>query len=140
MSQAPCSVHSIDSKTLPIATPVVSSQSSLEDGVWRSIVFSVESRFCLGASDGRVLVTRKLGERLKPNCLRPRHAGPTPGVMVWGAISYDSRSTHVVIPNTSTVNLYVSLIIQPVILPFINRIQGGVFQQNNARPHTALVT
>ncbi|GBM95972.1 hypothetical protein AVEN_7268-1 [Araneus ventricosus] len=85
---------------------------------WRSVVFSDESRFCLGASDGRVLIRRRPGERLQPNCLRPRHTGPTPGVMVWGAISYDSRSTLVVIPNTLNANLYVSLVIQPVVLPF----------------------
>ena len=84
---------------------------------WRSIVFSYESRFCRGTSDGSVLVRRRPGESLQSNCLRPRHMGPTPGVMVWGTISYDSRSTLVVIPNTLTANLYVSLVIQPVVLP-----------------------
>ncbi|GBL79108.1 Transposable element Tc1 transposase [Araneus ventricosus] len=107
---------------------------------WRSVVFSDESRFCLGASDGRVWVRRRPGERLQPTCLRPRHTGPTLGVMVWGAISYDSRSTLVVIPRTLTANLYISLVIQPVVLLFINSIQGSVFQQDNARPHTAVVT
>ncbi|GBL88194.1 Transposable element Tc1 transposase [Araneus ventricosus] len=107
---------------------------------WRSVVFSDESRFCLGASDGRVLIRRRPGERLQPNCLRPRHTGPTPGVMVWGAISYDSRSTLVVIPNTLNANLDVSLVIQPVVLPFMSSIQGGIFQQDNARPHTAAVS
>ncbi|GBM15834.1 hypothetical protein AVEN_260116-1 [Araneus ventricosus] len=60
--------------------------------------------------------------------------------MVWGAISYDSRSTLVVIPRTLTANLHVSLVIQPVVLPFMNIIQGGVFQQDNTRPHIAVVT
>ncbi|GBO11601.1 hypothetical protein AVEN_145260-1 [Araneus ventricosus] len=59
--------------------------------------------------------------------------------MVWGAISYDSRSTLVVMPCTLTANLEASLVIQPVVLPFMNSIQGGVFQQNNARSHTAVV-
>ena len=103
-------------------------------------MFFDENRFCLSASGGRVLVRRRPGERLQLNCLRPRHAGPTPGVMFWGAISYGSRSTLVVIPNTQPANLYVSLVIQPVVLPFMNSIQGGVFQQDNARPHTALIT
>ncbi|GBO14120.1 hypothetical protein AVEN_217427-1 [Araneus ventricosus] len=107
---------------------------------WRSVVFSDESRFCFGASDGRVLVRRRPGECLQPTCLRPRHTGPTPGVMVWGAISYDSRSTLAVISCIPTATLYVSLVIQPVVLPFMNSIQGGVFQQDNARPHTAVVT
>ncbi|GBM88383.1 hypothetical protein AVEN_149440-1 [Araneus ventricosus] len=107
---------------------------------WISVVFSDESRFCLGAIDGRVLVKRKPGERLQPTCLRPRHTGPTPGVMVWGAISYDSSSTLMAIPRTLTANLYVSLVIQPVVLPFMNIIKGSVFQHDNARPHTAVVT
>ncbi|GBL96135.1 hypothetical protein AVEN_104359-1 [Araneus ventricosus] len=67
---------------------------------WRPVVLSDESRFCLGASDGRVLVRRRPGERLHPTCLHPRHTGPTPGVMVWGAISYGSRCSLVVIPRT----------------------------------------
>ncbi|GBM33159.1 hypothetical protein AVEN_83671-1 [Araneus ventricosus] len=86
------------------------------------------------------VLVRRPGEHLQPTCLWPRHTGPTPGVMVWGAISYDSRSTPVVIPCTLTANLYVSLVIQPVVLPFMNSIQGGVFEQDNARPRTAVVT
>ncbi|GBO19986.1 Transposable element Tc1 transposase, partial [Araneus ventricosus] len=107
---------------------------------WRSVVFSDESRFCLGANDGRVLVRRRPGECLQPTCLWPRHTEPSPGVMLWGAIVYDSRSTLVIIPRTLTANLYVSLAIQPVVLPFMDSIQGGVFLQDNTRPHTAVVT
>ncbi|GBM96407.1 hypothetical protein AVEN_24713-1 [Araneus ventricosus] len=99
---------------------------------WRSVVFPDKSRFCLGASDGRALVRRRPGEHLQQTCLRSRHTGSTPGVMVWGAISYDSRSTLVVIPRTLTANLYVSLVINYVVLPFMNNIQGDVSQQDNA--------
>ncbi|GBM36105.1 hypothetical protein AVEN_179101-1 [Araneus ventricosus] len=60
--------------------------------------------------------------------------------MVWGEISYDSRSTLVVFQRTLTANLYVSLVIQPVVLPYMNSIQRGVFQQDNARPDTTVVT
>ena len=87
-----------------------------------------------------MLVRRRPGERLEPSCLRRRHRGPTPGVMVWGAISYDSRSTLVVIPGTLTANVYIRLVIVPVVLPFMNTIPGGRFQHDNARPHTAAVT
>ncbi|GBN97222.1 Golgin subfamily A member 5 [Araneus ventricosus] len=107
---------------------------------WRSVVFSDESRFCLGASVFHVLVRRSRGKHLQPTCLRPRHTGLAPRVMFWGAISYHSRSTLVVIPRTLTANLYVSLVIQPVVLPFMNSIQGGVFQQDNTHPHTTVVT
>ncbi|GFX71902.1 transposable element Tc1 transposase [Trichonephila clavipes] len=54
---------------------------------WRSVVLSDESRFFLGASDGRVLVRRRPVQRLQLNYLRPRHTGPIPGIIVWGAIS-----------------------------------------------------
>ncbi|GBO00403.1 hypothetical protein AVEN_36726-1 [Araneus ventricosus] len=57
-----------------------------------------------------------------------------------GASEDRVRSTLVVISRTLTANLYISLVIQPVVLPFINSIQGGVFQHVNARPHTAVVT
>ncbi|GFV24402.1 allene oxide synthase-lipoxygenase protein [Trichonephila clavipes] len=45
-------------------------------------------RFCLGASDGRVLVRRRPGERLQPSCLRPRHTELIPGVIDWREIFF----------------------------------------------------
>ncbi|GBO14951.1 hypothetical protein AVEN_84203-1 [Araneus ventricosus] len=60
--------------------------------------------------------------------------------MVWGVISYDNRSTPVIIPRTLTAKLYVNLVIQPLMLPFMNSIQGGVFKQESAHPLTAVVT
>ncbi|GBM81631.1 hypothetical protein AVEN_82357-1 [Araneus ventricosus] len=71
---------------------------------WRSVVFSDESRLCLGATDGRVLVRRRPGDLLQTTCLRPIHTGPTSGVMVWGAVSYEIKSTLVVTPRTLTEN------------------------------------
>ncbi|GFW28308.1 transposable element Tcb1 transposase [Trichonephila clavipes] len=38
-----------------------------------------------------MLVRRMPGKLLQSNCLRPRHTGPTPVVMIWGTISCDSR-------------------------------------------------
>ncbi|GFU95123.1 transposable element Tc1 transposase [Trichonephila clavipes] len=57
---------------------------------WRFVVFSDEIGFFLGARDSRVLVRRRPGERLQPNFYRPRYTEPTPGVIIYGAISYDS--------------------------------------------------
>lgn len=56
-------------------------------------------------------------------------------VVVWRAISFDSR-TFLVIPRILTTNLYVSLVIQPVVLQKMNNIQGDV----SPRPHTIVVT
>ncbi|GBM54074.1 hypothetical protein AVEN_247688-1 [Araneus ventricosus] len=97
----------------------------------------MKAGFVLGVSDGRVLVRRRKGEP----CNQPVCGLDTLDVhLALGAISYDSRSTFVVIPRNLTANLYVSLVIQPVMLPFMNSIQRGVFQQDNALYHTAVVT
>ncbi|GFS50773.1 uncharacterized protein TNCV_4847091 [Trichonephila clavipes] len=53
---------------------------------------------------------------------------------------YDNKSTLVVISSTLTANLYVSLAIQPIALPFMISIQGRVFQQDNSHPHIAVVS
>ncbi|UYV71393.1 hypothetical protein LAZ67_8002959 [Cordylochernes scorpioides] len=60
--------------------------------------------------------------------------------MVWGAISFDSRTPLVVIPGTLTAQRYVDDILRPVLLPFLSHHPGLTFQQDNARPHTARVT
>ncbi|GFT72247.1 hypothetical protein TNCV_1801301 [Trichonephila clavipes] len=56
--QAPYMVYITDFKSLPFATPVVSSRSVLRTE-WISVESSDESRFCLGASDVRVFVRRR---------------------------------------------------------------------------------
>ncbi|GFW40399.1 phospholipid-transporting ATPase [Trichonephila clavipes] len=46
----------------------------------------------------------------------------------------------VVVPNTPIPNLYVTLIIQLIVLIFMNNIQEGVLKQDNAHLHTTVVT
>ncbi|GFW78734.1 uncharacterized protein TNCV_4261571 [Trichonephila clavipes] len=78
---------------------------------------------------------------MQPNRLWSRHIGSKSGVLVWGAIPYiyDNRNTLVVITHPLTPNLYVSLAIQPVALPFMNMIQRGAFQLDNVLLYTAVV-
>ncbi|GFS86833.1 transposable element Tc1 transposase [Trichonephila clavipes] len=45
---------------------------------WKLVVYSDESGFSIGVSDGLVLVRRRLLERLQPNYLRPRHTRELP--------------------------------------------------------------
>ncbi|GFY25721.1 transposable element Tcb2 transposase [Trichonephila clavipes] len=59
--------------------------------------------------------------------------------MVWGVIAYDSRSTLIVIRGTLTGQRYVDDILRPHLGPFLNGLPGAIFQQDNARPHTARV-
>ncbi|GFW92481.1 transposable element Tc1 transposase [Trichonephila clavipes] len=47
--------------------------------------------FNLWAHDGRIRVRRYAGERCLLQCIIERRSGLTPGVMVWGAISYRER-------------------------------------------------
>ncbi|GFU89785.1 DDE_3 domain-containing protein [Trichonephila clavipes] len=68
-----------------------------------------------------------------------RHIARTDGVMVWGTIAYDSRSTLIVIHGTLTGQRYVDDFIRPHVGPFLNGLPGAIFQQDNARPHTAKV-
>lgn len=63
---------------------------------WNSVEFIDQSRFCLGISDGRTRVRRRPGEHLLLSYIRHRYIDPIPGIMVWGGISYDSK-THLVI-------------------------------------------
>lgn len=60
--------------------------------------------------------------------------------MEWGAIFYDNRIFLVIIRNTMAANVYIRIVIEPVVLLFMNDIKGGMFQQDNARLHTAAVT
>ncbi|GFX68370.1 transposable element Tcb1 transposase [Trichonephila clavipes] len=59
---------------------------------WNQIVFRDESRFNLSNDDNRVRVWRsRRGERLNPAFSLQQHTAPTAGVMVWGAITYNTR-------------------------------------------------
>ncbi|GFW61189.1 transposable element Tcb1 transposase [Trichonephila clavipes] len=59
---------------------------------WNQVVFSDESRFNLSSDHNRVRVWRPSGERLNPAFALQRHTAPTAGVMVLGAIAYNTRS------------------------------------------------
>ncbi|GFV24500.1 DDE_3 domain-containing protein [Trichonephila clavipes] len=59
--------------------------------------------------------------------------------MVWRAIAYDSRSTLIVMCGTLTGQRYVDDILRTYVGTFLNGLPGAIFQQDNARPHTARV-
>ncbi|GFW55244.1 uncharacterized protein TNCV_116301 [Trichonephila clavipes] len=47
------------------------------------------------------------------------HTGPAPGIMVWSGIGYYSRSPLVRIAGTLNSQLYISEVLKPVILPYL---------------------
>ncbi|GFV01519.1 transposable element Tcb1 transposase [Trichonephila clavipes] len=106
---------------------------------WQKVVFSDESRFVLGTENNRVRLWRRPGERYNPPYTVLRHTARTAGVMVWGAIAYDSLSTLIVMRGILTGQRYVDDILRPHVGPFQNSLPGTIFQQDNARPHTARI-
>ncbi|UYV63612.1 hypothetical protein LAZ67_2004968 [Cordylochernes scorpioides] len=102
---------------------------------WNEIVFNDESRFCLQHHDGRIRVWRHRGERMLNICVMHRHT--TPGIMVWGGIGYHSRTPLVRIAGTLNNQRYISDVLEPVVLPFLQGFPTAIFQQDNARPHVA---
>ncbi|GFT47624.1 transposable element Tc1 transposase [Trichonephila clavipes] len=63
----------------------------------------------------------------------------TAGVMVCGAITYDSRSTLIVMRGTLTGQRYVDDILRSHVGPFLNGLPGAIFQHDNVRTHTTRV-
>ncbi|UYV74366.1 hypothetical protein LAZ67_11003253 [Cordylochernes scorpioides] len=107
---------------------------------WHRVVFSDESRFCLSSDSRRVRVWRRRGERSNPAAIVERPTVRQRGIMVWGAIAYDSRSPLLRIQGTMTAQRYVDDVLRPVTLPYLQGVPNALYQQGNARPHTARIS
>ncbi|UYV81368.1 hypothetical protein LAZ67_20000963, partial [Cordylochernes scorpioides] len=107
---------------------------------WHRVVFSDESRFCLSSDSRRVRVWRRRGERSDPAAIVERPTVRQRGIMVWGAIAYDSRSPLLRIQGTMTAQRYVDDVLRPVTLPYLQGVPNALYQQDNARPHTARIS
>ncbi|UYV66382.1 hypothetical protein LAZ67_4001500 [Cordylochernes scorpioides] len=107
---------------------------------WHRVVFSDESRFCLSSDSRRVRVWRRRGERSNPAAIVERPTVRQRGIMVWGAIAYDSRSPLLRIQGTMTAQRYVDDVLRPVTLPYLQGVPNTLYQQDNARPHTARIS
>ncbi|UYV75065.1 GTF2IRD2 [Cordylochernes scorpioides] len=107
---------------------------------WHRVVFSDESRFCLSSDSRRVRVWRRGGERSNPAAIVERPTVRQRGIMVWGAIAYDSRSPLLRIQGTITAQRYVDDVLRPVTLPYLQGVPNALYQQDNARPHTARIS
>ncbi|GFW27883.1 transposable element Tcb1 transposase [Trichonephila clavipes] len=107
--------------------------------IGKRLCFSDESRLVLGTDDNRVRVWRRPGERYNSPHTALCHTAHTAGVMVWGAIAYNSRSTLIVMRGTLTGQRYVDDILRPHVVPFLNGLPGTISQQDNTCLHTARV-
>ena len=108
---------------------------------WRSVLFSDESRFNVSRSDGRTRVWRRQGERFDRCCVSERDRYGGGSVHVWGAISFRRRTPLHFFTGRVNAQVYLEQIIQPVVIPcFQMHNELRIFQQDNARPHTARAT
>ncbi|GFU52368.1 transposable element Tcb1 transposase [Trichonephila clavipes] len=99
---------------------------------WNEVVFTDELRLCLQLHDGRIRVWRHRGERMLNSCIMHRHTGPAPGIMVWSGIGYHSLTPLVRIPGTLNSQRYISNVLEPVVLPYLQGLATAIFQQDNA--------
>ncbi|GFX05283.1 transposable element Tcb1 transposase [Trichonephila clavipes] len=86
---------------------------------WNEVFFTDESRICLQHHDGRIRVWRHRGERMLNRCVMYHHTGPATGIMVWGGIGYHSRTPLVCIAGTLNSQRYISEVLKPVVLPYL---------------------
>ncbi|GFV39891.1 transposable element Tc3 transposase [Trichonephila clavipes] len=70
-------------------------------------------------------------------CVMDRHTGSAPGIMVWGGIGFHCRIPLVRIAGTLNSHCYISEMLEPVVLPHIQRLPLDIFQQDNAQPLVA---
>ncbi|GFV98727.1 transposable element Tcb1 transposase [Trichonephila clavipes] len=98
---------------------------------WNEVVFTDESRICLQHHDGRIRVRRHRGEMRLNSCVMHHHTGPATGIMVWGGIGYLSRALLVRIADTLNSQLYISKVLEPVVLPYLQGLASAIFQQDN---------
>ncbi|GFV20402.1 transposable element Tcb1 transposase [Trichonephila clavipes] len=99
---------------------------------WNEIVLTDESRICLQHHDGRIRIWRHRGERILNSCVMHHHTGPVPGIMVWGGIGYHSRTPLVRFVGTLNNQRYISEVLEPVVLPYLQGFVTVIFQQDNA--------
>ncbi|GFW07124.1 transposable element Tcb1 transposase [Trichonephila clavipes] len=67
------------------------------------------------------------------------HTGPASVIMVWGGIGYPSRTPLVRIAGTLNSHRYISEVLEPIVLSFLQGLATAIFQQDNARPHEARI-
>ncbi|GFS76920.1 uncharacterized protein TNCV_3756021 [Trichonephila clavipes] len=93
-----------------------------------SRALSQELGFCLHHQDGRIRVGQHYVERTVASCIRHSLADQSPGVMVWSAIRYTSRSPIVCIDDTVNYTRYISGVLRFEALPFIRTLTKPAFQ------------
>ena len=104
--------------------------------MWRTILFTDESRFCLSRSDGRLRVWRRRNERFADCCVPQRDRWGGGSIMVWGGIHSTGRTPLLVLQGNLNADRYIDEVLRPEVVPYTRR-HNLTLQQDNARPHSA---
>lgn len=103
---------------------------------WSNVLFSDETRIGLVSDDRRSRVWRERGAQQRLALARevvPYEGG---SVMFWGGIMYGRRTALVHVPVTMTGQIYIDLIVRPIVQPIRAEIGPNfLFMDDNARPH-----
>ena len=121
--------------------PVGQGSFKLTISKWNSVLWSDESKFdiLVGNHGRRVLRAKEEGDL--PSCYQRSVQKPA-SLMVWGCISADGMGSLHVLEGTMNAERYIKVLEQHM-LPSRQRLFQGrpcVFQQDNAKPHTAAIT
>ncbi|GFW36204.1 transposable element Tcb1 transposase [Trichonephila clavipes] len=73
------------------------------------------------------------------SCVMHRYTGSAPGIMVWGGIGYHSHTPLVRIDRPLNSQGYISEVLEPVVLPYLQGLATAIFQQDNAQTHVARI-
>ncbi|GFV43718.1 transposable element Tcb1 transposase [Trichonephila clavipes] len=73
------------------------------------------------------------------SCVMDTHTGPALGIMVWGDIIYNFRIPLVRIAGTINSQRYMSEVLEPVVIPYLQGLATAIFHQDNARTHVARI-
>lgn len=108
---------------------------------WKTVMFTDESRFCFNRADGRERVWRRTGERYAACSVRQADRWGGGSIMVWAGITWHFKTPLVVIDGSLTARRYIDEVLEPHVLPFLRQHPNvTLFQQDNARPHSARLT
>ncbi|GFT79191.1 transposable element Tcb1 transposase [Trichonephila clavipes] len=73
------------------------------------------------------------------SCVIHSRTAPEPCIMVWSGIGYSSLTPKVRIAGTLNRQCYLSKVLEPVVLPYLQGLTTTIFQQDNARPQVARI-
>ncbi|GFV39630.1 transposable element Tcb1 transposase [Trichonephila clavipes] len=74
-------------------------------------------------------------ERMLNRCVMHHHTGPALSIMFLGGVGYISRTPLECIASTLNSQNYISEVLEPVVLLYLQGLATAIFQKDNARPH-----